>query len=391
MKRICLISTHPQQYTGYSKVVYNILKHIDVRKYEISVYGFQRLSEVPENFRNDLNEEIAIYDAAANENPKASGFNVTGINEFISLCRPDIIIIFNDAFVVSNFLNQITKLKKKYKIIVYFDQVYEYTNKKYIENFNNYVDELWTFTKGWEECIQNQGLTIPTKVVSHAADCKIITKEEACQNLNIDSKQIYLLNLNNNQPRKRFDIFMMSLAIFFARNPDADLRVLLAKDLQYTGYNIVDILERELILNGSEKTVDDIVLFIEKSHTLKDNEINWLYNASDFGINTCDGEGFGLCNFEHASVGKPQIISNVGGFKEFFNKNNSIPINPKTSLYLDGKDSIGGKIEIIDPNDVAEAIELYYNNPEIRRAHGMKAKEELSKYSWETITQNIFD
>tara|TARA_B100001094_G_scaffold332758_1_gene406325 strand:- start:6434 stop:7624 length:1191 start_codon:yes stop_codon:yes gene_type:complete len=396
MKKVCFICTHPQQYTGYSKVVYKILKYIDTSEYEVSVYGFQRANEVPENYRNDLSEEIVVYDAAANEYPKAAGFNVSGINQFISLCRPEIIVIFNDAFVVSNFLNQIIqgnyyKMQKKVKIIVYFDQVYEYTISNYIENFNKYVDELWAFTKGWETCILKQGLKIPTKVVTHASSSYVISKQEACKNLNLKCDTTYLLNLNNNQPRKRFDIFMMSLAIFFASNPDADLKVLITKDTQTTGYNVIDILSRELINNGSDKSIDDIIMFIEQSHTLTDTEINWLYNASDFGINTCDGEGFGLCNFEQASVGKPQIVSKVGGFKEFFNEDNSILINPITSLYLDQKDSIGGKIEIIDPSEVAKAIELYYNNPELRKKHGTQSKDDLSVYSWETITKHLFD
>jgi len=31
---------------------------------------------------------------------------------------------------------------------------------------------------------------------------------------------------------------------------------------------------------------------------LSDFDINVLYNVADLGINTADGEGFGLCNFE---------------------------------------------------------------------------------------------
>jgi len=29
------------------------------------------------------------------------------------------------------------------------------------------------------------------------------------------------------------------------------------------------------------------------------------YIIADIGINTCDGEGFGLCNFEQAGIGIP--------------------------------------------------------------------------------------
>ena len=45
-----------------------------------------------------------------------------------------------------------------------------------------------------------------------------------------------------------------------------------------------------------------------------------MYNVGDIGINTCDGEGFGLCNFEQAGVGVPQIVPKVGGFLDFMQK-----------------------------------------------------------------------
>ena len=44
--RLLLICTHPKQYTGYSKVVYEILK--ELVKYPdliITVYGFQKFND----------------------------------------------------------------------------------------------------------------------------------------------------------------------------------------------------------------------------------------------------------------------------------------------------------------------------------------------------------
>jgi glycosyltransferase involved in cell wall biosynthesis len=39
-----------------------------------------------------------------------------------------------------------------------------------------------------------------------------------------------------------------------------------------------------------------------------DEMLNRIYNACDVGINTADGEGWGLVSFEHASCRKPQVV-----------------------------------------------------------------------------------
>jgi D-inositol-3-phosphate glycosyltransferase len=39
-----------------------------------------------------------------------------------------------------------------------------------------------------------------------------------------------------------------------------------------------------------------------------DDELNWLYNACDVGINTLMGEGWGLISFEHAAAGAAQVV-----------------------------------------------------------------------------------
>lgn len=35
---------------------------------------------------------------------------------------------------------------------------------------------------------------------------------------------------------------------------------------------------------------------------MNDFDINVLYNVADVGINSADGEGFGLCNFEQGCL-----------------------------------------------------------------------------------------
>jgi glycosyltransferase involved in cell wall biosynthesis len=68
--------------------------------------------------------------------------------------------------------------------------------------------------------------------------------------------------------------------------------------------------------------------------SFKDEEINLFYNSADVGITTADGEGFGLCQFEQMGVGIPQVLPDIGGFKEFCHSNNSILVKPAVRYYV---------------------------------------------------------
>ena len=102
---------------------------------------------------------------------------------------------------------------------------------------------------------------------------------------------------------------------------------------------------------------------------LTDVDLNALYNACDVGINTCVGEGFGLCNVEHAGLGKPQIVSNVGGLSDIFgplhDKQMTLgvaTVDPVASLTLvRAIDAHLGDIYICDPSNFAAYLtDVYY-------------------------------
>ena len=136
----------------------------------------------------------------------------------------------------------------------------------------------------------------------------------------------------------------------------------------------------------------DYLTTIAKPQQMSDRDINIMYNASDIGLNTCEGEGFGLCQFEHLAVGCPQVTAFIGGFREFLHNENSTVLQPKWFYYVDKmRDGIGGYAEVSDPKDVADAIWKYYQNPKLVIKHGQRGRQEvLQHYSWETMV-SIFD
>lgn len=76
------------------------------------------------------------------------------------------------------------------------------------------------------------------------------------------------------------------------------------------------------------------------------------------GLNTACGEGYGLCNFEQAGVGKPQVVVWVGGFREFFDDSCAGCVRPSLGMYLNGGEgALGGYGEFATPEAIAEKLE----------------------------------
>ena len=393
--RILLICTHPKQYTGYSKVVYELLK--ELVKYPdllITVYGFQKFFNSEDTYRNIESPNLFIYDAAAHENPKDVGFGINQIVDFIQINKPDVVFIYNDLFIICNFLNVLHTLKNKtFKTIAYIDQVYPYQKENYIDIINNTVDLSFVFTEYWKNTILEQNLKTPCKIMRHGFNSETfypIDKMEARKALVIPEDYFVILNLNRNQPRKRYDILLIAYAKFISMNPDERILLIVGCVLEKE-WDLLAILKRELARYNIHNFIDYIKA-VENPQNRPDEYINMLYNASDIGINTCDGEGFGLCNFEHAGVGRPQIINHVGGFLDFFNSDNSIPIKPRWRYYIDGtRDGIGGEGSVCDPDDITGAMNTYYHDEKLRNTHGKAARLVILKYKWEDEVAALYD
>ena len=394
-KRVLFFGTHPKQFNGYSKVVYEIAKSIcDSPDIKLSIYGFQNFHE-NQKHRTDLSKDIIIYDAFANEQPKGIGFGVNQVKEFVKLNRPDVCIVYNDMLVIQQIISQLKSIENQtFKIIAYIDQVYLNQKKEFIDFVNKNVDAAIMFTKGWEECIKKQGLSVPAYYLEHGFNPMTyfpIPKNLARQYFGVKPEDFVILNLNRNQPRKRWDICLKAFAEVVSRRPDEPIKMLIATAV--TGaWNLVDIFERELKKRGLTIEVGmKHIIFLDNPQKITDEETNLLYNVADIGINTCDGEGFGLCNFEQAGLGIPQVVPRLGGFVDFFDDDTAMLMDPKMAYYVDStRDMVCGEALLCDYMDFVDAIEAYYTSKELRERHGQAARKNiLTNYSWKRITEKL--
>jgi len=398
--RVLFFGTHPHCFNGYCIVTYNLAKELSTKKdVDLTIYGFQNFYKNQEHVNaRKLEPHVYVYDAFAGEEPKQMGFGFDQVKSFVTMNQPDVCVIYNDMVVVSNILNQLKEIKKEmgFKIIVYIDQVYLYQKKEYIDRLNNEADYVMCFTEYWHDILKECGVTKPTGYLQHGFDPMVhypVPKKYARKHFGLQENDFIVLNLNRNQPRKRWDICIQAFTEVVSRHIGEPIKLLIATTT--TGaWNLIELYERELKKRGlSLEDGKKHLILIDNPQQLPDEDVNILYNVADIGVNTCDGEGFGLCNFQQAAIGIPQIVPNIGGFKDFFTKEKAVLVDPKYTLYIEStRDGVGGEAELCDWRDFADAIDNLYCNPEERESIGKNARKHIiDNYKWSVITDKFYD
>lgn len=434
-KRVMLCGTYPiGQSNGYSRVVYYISKFIGLKAaddIQLTIYGFQNFKQTA-GTRTDIPPNVILHDAMATEEPKRGGFGEKEIGTYLKSHPQDIVIIFNDMVITSACVETIVKElsaseRSAFKLYSYMDQVYPYQKKQYIQMLNTQFDGVITFTPYWRTMVRKLGLEkrVPCYVFPHGFDNTLyypIPRKIARIFYSIPDNAFAILNLNRNQPRKRFDHTMMAFALVVkklwdlyvkyneklkvyeeslaANNgtskmaqpmPPNPIRLVIGTAID-ASWNLIEVLEHELmLLNVPFDFGRECIVAIANPQQLSDRDINVLYNSCDIGLNTCEGEGFGLCQIEHLALGCPQVCPKIGGLQEFANNNNSQVIETKWRYYIDKhRDGIGGIAEIGDPVDYAEAIWKYYSDPKLLTKHSKAGRNEIIQhYKWETVVDHF--
>lgn len=399
MTKVILCGTHPGQYNGYSKVVYELSlclsKYSDIQLY---IYGFQNFYNKQEHIKERvLPNNVEIYDVYANEEPKNKGFGENYIKEYILKVDPDILIIYNDLIVINSLLEKIKDIpNRKFKIVPYIDIVYKNEKNSLIANINNICDSAIMFTEYWKDVITIQDFTKPLYVMEHGFNKNNfypIPKKLCRKFFGLDENDFVIVNLNRNQPRKRWDICMMAFVKFISKHLNEPIKLLIATSTQ-GGWDLVDIMISECRkYNITVEQLKEHLIIIQNPQQITDNDINIMYNVGDIGINTCDGEGFGLCNFEQAGVGVPQIVPNIGGFKDFFDNTNAFLIEPKWSYYCDhSRDFVSGEAQICSIDDYVDTLNFVFTNRTSLHEYGEKARMNiLENYKWEDKAKMLYD
>ena len=299
--------------TGFARVTHSILDHLK-ENHEIVVYGM--------NYAGDPHDyPFKIYPASAG-NP-ADRFGIGRLPQIVQDVRPDFIICVNDIWIINQVWERIHFLQKdlKFKFIPYFP----IDSERYAVSMLRYVKD-WDFaiTFTVEQAQRIMAHNVEPKmlgVLPHGIDVSRFYPmdiKEARTKLGLPLDKFIVLNANRNQPRKRIDLTIQAFAEFAKDKPNASLYLHMSeKDL---GWSVREVFDSEMGRRG----VDPNQRLIMTSNQLNylqapsDETLNLIYNCCDVGINTADGEGWGLVPFEHASCHKAQIVPNHTSCKDIW-------------------------------------------------------------------------
>ena len=366
--RFVLVSTHIDQTTGYSKVSYNLLKQLATLRPRVKTFhfGFQR-HPGKANVRK-YPDGVMSYDAAANEDPKEEGFGYNKINEYLDMVNPDVVMIYNDPITVCRFLESMKYEPgvTPYKVWVYLDQVYDGIAPVLIDEIRKKAERIYCFSEQWKQTLLGYGPFPDVRVMEHAVDPKVFSKlpsavrDAARVNMNIPKDAIVILNANRNSERKRLDITVQGFLRALTRNPK--LYLVIATNMEAQGgayYDVQRILveEARLLGVGQDQLRNVMVVNTSVNNIIDDDGINQLYNLADIGINTSNGEGYGLCQLEHLHTGAPQIVTDIGTYRSFLSEDVATFIPPGDRVYFSGGMPHGGWYPTFRVEDVATAIE----------------------------------
>jgi hypothetical protein len=120
---------------------------------------------------------------------------------------------------------------------------------------------------------------------------------------------------------------------------------------------------------------------------IPESRLNLIYNACDIGINTSMGEGWGLCNVEHAVTGALQLVPDSSATGEIF-KDCGVLLPTVTDWVYENTQTKG---RLTTPEMVAAKLQWVYNNKPLADELVEKAVAKFTsyEYSWEFVAANF--
>ena len=347
--KFCLVSTSAYVLTGYSKVSYYLLR--ELRKVpNLQVYHFTLNSSKSPPVRPVLDGIITKdnYD-------DASAF--AGLQEFCEgngFGKEDVVFIYNDLGYIGTFMEKWTPPR----LWAYVDTVAHGIPTPLLKMLNDKAERVYLFNDYWKSVYPFD----TARVLEHGVDKDVfhpLPKEkvqEIRKKLDLPMDAIVFLNANRNSRRKRIDLTISAFVQFCKRNPKKTAYLLLITGAEGY-YDIGTVLYNEIAKHKHDCSKN--VLSINTSKILlTDNIINEFYNVADYGINTSTGEGYGLTALEHASVGKPQVLTYLPQYESFITKRNAVFVPPLPDReYYDRTDWSGSYHDTWASADICVAME----------------------------------
>lgn len=401
--KILFYGTYPNRPIGYSKIA-NVITNYLACQPNIQVYYFGISNFDNQTLHRFVHPDIVMIDALQlSKTLRNSGevYGVDVISQVMEDIQPDVFIIYNDCIVTCRLLNELLEYKRKYPgkttFVSYLDLVYPYQKLRYITHIGQHVDRIFVFTPFWKRNLVDMGVDADKiDVFPHGIDTSVVYRmnvADARKQMGFGEDDFVVLNLNRNSYRKAHDVAIRAFLMFLkAVHVDPRVKMFISFNTQGAlDYALEEVVATECTrLKLPYDTVVHRHMYsfpTEQRGSASDAMINTLYNACDVGLNTCLGEGFGLCNAEHASVDKMQVVSKVGGLQDIFEAFPDMLVQHVSIMTVPTlQDDHNGDAYICRAEDFAARLEHVYKNTRAAQDIAARAGEHVRRtYRWQPI------
>jgi len=369
--------------TGFGRVAQYLLPAL-AKEHEVSVLAVNHHGDPHPEAKN-----YTVYPAMLYGNDPFGSHRIASV---IKAVQPDLVWVTNDIWIALQLWEQARPLREQlgFKWFVY-TPIDSYGLFPNLAGPMMEWDGLATYTEFAKKELEIMGYTKPIRIIGHGTDFSKffpLDKQECRRDIGVPDDAFIVFNGNRNQPRKRIDLTIKAF-IKFAKSRD-DARLWLNMGPKDLGWPVVDLFKRVARDEGYDPTSKLILTSPNFSvdNCLPIEQLNKVYNASDIGINTCIGEGWGLVNTEHGATGVMQLVPDHTSLKEIFNEVPRIECNGSETDRNYGLERM-----LPDPNSAAELLGYYYDNRDILEQHGKWCYERLHEkpFTWRYIEKQLKD
>jgi glycosyltransferase involved in cell wall biosynthesis len=231
----------------------------------------------------------------------------------------------------------------------------------YIDKINIF-DQVIVPNKWNKETFENQGCTSKISVINLGVDTNIFNYTEPNNN------DIFTFATGNDDPRKRLPEVIKCFIKAFPNEKDVRLSIKISNQLSQR------FSDNRIVINTQNLTKQELK--------------NW-YCSTDVFVSAVSAEGWGLMQHESMACGRPVIVANYGGLKEFVTLENSFCLRHIEVDATGFWEFPGAKWSRYDEEHMIETMRYCYNNRDKVKEKGIIASKDACKLSNELFIQTL--
>jgi glycosyltransferase involved in cell wall biosynthesis len=301
--------------------------------------------------------------------------------------NPDIII----QNVLPSMLEYTSRVKKNIVYAVSESSNFKATGWQYKINLMN---EMWCPCYYNKQAAITSGVTKPIYIVPEATNLEKYNKKYPTHNIRKTYPDNFIfLVLGEWSTRKNIELIIKSFALEFEPTEPVQLFIKCGP----VNFNINDRLSKTKEELGLYKDIRRYKKENIQADYVSEEEIYSIHQSTDCLVCGSHAEAWNISSIDSMGFGKPIIVPNYGGFLEYANDKNSFLINGVEDHIQTGGEDKGlpdiytGGEQWFYPSlkSLMFCMRECYSKENLRRKKIQQAKEDIKKFSFESVGQII--